>query len=463
MNTYRPLAALALLAATACAGSGASGARPAQDPLARLEQERTRNPKSANALRALGIAYFKAGRFGPAREALREARALAPKDGAVALYLGLSNEELGDVAAAKDAYGSYLAVGKSPRAKSQIRSRLGFLQRRELEVQAKAALAQERTLTADGTSPTTIAVPPLTVASGDSTLQPIGRGLADLLITDLSRSSRLTVVERDRMQALLAEISRGEGGRVDSATAARAGKLLRAGRVVQGAVLELAGNRVQVTTAVVDVPTARTGDAVQADDRLEQILALEKQIAMRLFQELGIELTAQERALVEQRPTRSLQAFLAYSRGLAAEDAGRFDEAERFYNSAVRIDPGFGGAATRAQGAQAAQSGGQVTSTSVEAAIQGSAEGAVANAASSGQSNAVASTQGTLATVVNDVNPSPIGNQTTTQTTNAGNTSASSPPTTTGTSTPTTGNVATTPPAPPVRATGTVRIVIVRP
>lgn len=460
MNIPRPVVALALLATTACASGGSTpGAR---DPLARLEQERTRNPKSVAALRALGIAYYKADRPGPARDVLREARTLAPKDGAVALYLGLANEKLNDLAGAKEAYGAYLATGKSRNAKAQIRARLGYLQRQELAAQARAALAQEATLDATATSPTTIAVPPLSVASSDTSLAPIGRGLADLLITDLSRSAKLTVVERDRMQALLAEIDRGSSGRVDSATAARAGKLLRAGRVVQGAVLELAGERLQVTTAVVDVPTAKVGGAVQADDRLEQLFALEKQIVLRLFQELGVELTPAERQLVEQRPTRSLQAFLAYSRGLEAEDAGRFDDAERFYNSAVRLDPGFGGAATRAQGAQAAQSGGQVTAGSVEAAIVGSAEGAAAAAATSGQTAALSGTSATLATVVNDVNPSPIGNQTTTQTTNAGNTSTS-PATTTGTSTPSTSGTVTTPPAPPVRLTGTVTIVVTRP
>ena len=47
----------------------------------------------------------------------------------------------------------------------------------------------------------------------------------------------------------------------------------------------------------------------------------------------------------------SLAAFLAYSRGLTAEDEGRFDEANRFYRDALRIDPGFGAALQRSSDA----------------------------------------------------------------------------------------------------------------
>ena len=49
-------------------------------------------------------------------------------------------------------------------------------------------------------------MPPLRFNGTDSTLKPLERGMAELIITDLSRSARLTVVERDRMQALADEI-----------------------------------------------------------------------------------------------------------------------------------------------------------------------------------------------------------------------------------------------------------------
>ena len=70
---------------------------------------------------------------------------------------------------------------------------------------------------------------------------------------------------------------------------------------------------------------------------------------LRLFADLGVTLTTAERNAIEQRPTRSLAAFLAYSRGLEAQDDGRFDDAARFFDNAVRLDPGFRPAQQRRQ------------------------------------------------------------------------------------------------------------------
>src|ERR1019366_2379012 len=89
-------------------------------------------------------------------------------------------------------------------------------------------------------------------------------------------------------------------------------------------------------------------------------------------------LTPAERQDVDRRPTQSLLAFLSYSRGLMAEDAGRLDEAARFFDNARSLDPGFSAALQRAQSA-AAQS--QQTTAKIESGLRGSAEGQTAAAA----------------------------------------------------------------------------------
>ena len=114
---------------------------------------------------------------------------LEPEDGTTALYLGLTAEELGDLAAAKRAYSTYLAVGRTSRVRMQLQSRLAALTRRELAEDAKRAVQQERALGAVAGSPTTVAVLPLRFSGSDSSLRPLERGLAELLTTDLARSS----------------------------------------------------------------------------------------------------------------------------------------------------------------------------------------------------------------------------------------------------------------------------------
>jgi tetratricopeptide (TPR) repeat protein len=153
----------------------------------------------------------------------------------------------------------------------------------------------------------------------------------------------------------------------------------------------------------------------QGTDVLEQVFDLEKRLALDLFAQLGVTLTPAERNAIEQRPTRSLAAFLAYSRGLAEDDAGRFDAASRYFNEAVRIDPGFGAAQQKGQESRAAAAGAQVSSTTVEAGLKGSAEEKIVTAATQGQSSSPAEglgLSGTVGSTANDLNASTANNAT---------------------------------------------------
>src|SRR5258708_19465108 len=103
-----------------------------QAEIAQLEQQRGADPKSVAVLRALGIQYYKQQRFAEARAALTQAATMAPNDGVVALYLGLSAEGMNDVPAAKAAYSSYLKVARTHRVRPHLDGRLAATQRRDL-------------------------------------------------------------------------------------------------------------------------------------------------------------------------------------------------------------------------------------------------------------------------------------------------------------------------------------------
>ena len=401
MRRLLPLAFLVTLgAASGCA------ARPPAGAIARLEAKRAAHPDAARTLRALGIAYYEAGRYAEARATLARARELSPGDGVTALYLGLSAERTGDLRTARDAYESYVRHGRTSRVRRQLRDRLAALARKELEVEAKQAVAQESAIGASTGSPTTVAVLPLDFNGSDSTLAPLGRGVADLIVTDLSRSSRLTVVERDRLAALLDELARSRSGAVDSATAVRSGRLARAGRMVRGSITQLAANSLRADAAVVDVGTAKVGAPLGTDFALDAVFDAEKRIVFGALADMGITLTPAERAAIEQRPTKSLAAFLAYSRGLAAEDAGRYDEARRLFEDAGRIDPAFGAARAGAARAQATAAGSSTTPATIESSLAGTSEGAIVAAAMSG-TDAITGLATTAEAARDAINPSP--------------------------------------------------------
>lgn len=398
--TARALALLCLLTMPGCAP------RPTVNPIARLERQRDMRPEAMRVLRALGIAYHKEGRFADAVRVLSRAHVLAPRDGVTALYLGLSAERTGDLKLARSAYEGYVRHGRTSRVRRQLRSRLAALAHQELQADARDAVAREASL---GPAPgplTTVAVAPLSFHGSDSTLAPLGRGMADLMITDLSRSSRLTVVERDRLDALLDEVARSASGRVDAATALRSGRLARAGRLVRGSITQLGSASLRADAAVVNVTTAGAGGPVNADFALDALFDAEKRIVFALFAEMGIPLTAAERAAIEQRPTKSLAAFLAYSRGLTAEDEGRFDDAVRLHREAARIDPGFSAARESGRRAQDIREGSAMSAAAIEGSLAGTSEGAIVLAAANGLTGADGGLASTLIAARDDLIPS---------------------------------------------------------
>ena len=399
---HRRLATFSLAALGTVCALAAPAATHAQAPtpanIPRLERQRARTPAAVPTLRALGVAYYKAGRWADARRTLDEARGLAPKDGVIALYLGMAAEQQGDLAGARTAYTTYLSVGRTSRTRARLRERLAALTQQEIRAAAKQALLAEQQIGQQPGDARTVAVLPLRFAGTDSALVPLERGLAELLVTDLSRSRQLTIVERERMQALVDEMALSNHQAADPATSLRAGRLMRAGRIVSGQITQLADRRLAVNAAVVDVPTTQAVGTAQGDDALDALFALEKRVAMQLFTALGVTLTPQEQAAVEERPTRSLAAFLAYSEGLAAEDRGDLAGAAQRYGAAVRLDPSFRLAQERQQRAEAAHAGQRVTTHSLEATLAGTMEGTLLGAFNP--------LDGTIVGLINDLNPS---------------------------------------------------------
>jgi TolB-like protein len=259
-------------------------------------------------------------------------------------------------------------VGRSGELRNVARQRLSLLSRRELEYQARQTLAQEATLVQQPPDPGTIAVMPFNYSGTNEELRPLTRGLAQLVVTDLAKSRQVRVLERERLQAILDEMRLSEESRADPQTAVRSGRLLRAERILTGSFADRE-QEMRLDAAVVDVTTAGVAAAAGAQDALSRLFDLEKQLVFSIFANLGIQLTDAEREAINQRPTANLQAFLAYSRGLEAEDRGDFAAAQEAFQQAVNLDPNFQVAAQSAGTAGDANQAAQQTVTDVEVVV----------------------------------------------------------------------------------------------
>jgi TolB-like protein len=337
------LTASAALCLGACAGaSQPAGVTPKGEDVSALEAQRARHPGDVTLLTKLGIAYYEAKNYERARESLMGTLAVEKKSYIATVYLGLSQEELGDLAGARTSYQAAAALTASETQKKEIANRLALLTKKELRQAAQKAIAQEDQLSKEIPAPNTVAVLPFRYLGTDDELRPLERGLTFLVITDLSRVKRLTLLEREQVQSLVDELKLSESGRVDPRTGARSGRLLRASSVVQGALQDVpATSKLKVDADVVSSTTAKIVASGTAVDKLQQLLDVEKQVVFQLLDRLGIRLTPAERRAVSERPTADLQAFLAFSRGLQAEDRGDYEAAEKEYAAAALRDPSF--------------------------------------------------------------------------------------------------------------------------
>jgi hypothetical protein len=118
---------------------------------------------------------------------------------------------------------------------------------------------------------------------------------------------------------------------------------------VVGSLTSEPDGKVVVEARVADVGTQQVQGGLTASATLEEILDAEKQLALRIFEQLGVNLTPAERRQVEQRATQNLAALLAYSRGVRFEVHGDYGQAGQQYEAAMRLDPSFALAGARLQ------------------------------------------------------------------------------------------------------------------
>lgn len=173
-------------------------------------------------------------------------------------------------------------------------------------------------------------------------LEPLGRGVADMLTTDLGGAPSLRVVERARIAEVLAELDLQRSAYVDPATAQALGKGVGATAVVVGS-LTVAIEGMRIDARLVDVATGQVRATAQATGREDEFFKLEDEVARELLTGLGVAVQIEERPL-------TMEQILAGSKAIDAADAamigrlrglGEYKQ-KRLVRSAVTTTQGSG-------------------------------------------------------------------------------------------------------------------------
>ena len=354
----------ALFAGTlACAGRPTGVVSPREIP--DLEARVAQKPGDAALQSRFAAALFAASQFDSANAVAGRALALNPADATAILVVGQFQERAGQHDQAIATYQRFASQHPRVQGVSAVRARELLARKDQAAAGARSAMRREQELAQQPGDPQTVAVLPLEIV-GDSSYQPLGRGLAQMMISDLALLQRFRMVERLQVGAVMDELKFSQSARVDPATAARVGRLVQAGRLVQGVANIPASGPVRLQATVVQ-RTGEVGDAGLVNGTVRGLLQMEKDLVVQVAGGLGYVLSEAERRRILENGTQNLQAFLAYSRGLLAEDAGDYSRAALYFSDAVQADPGFQAARDQQQAAaaapamQIASAAGQVT------------------------------------------------------------------------------------------------------
>jgi non-specific serine/threonine protein kinase len=155
-------------------------------------------------------------------------------------------------------------------------------------------------------------------------------GITEDIVTELSKIAQLEIFPRSEMLAF----------RDKPVTALQVGQQLGAAYVLEGSIRR-AGNRVRITAQLVEASKKHSVWAERYDRQLEDVFAIQEEIARSIAQALRITLTPQEEKTIARKPTENPQAYDFYLRGRNYLRQKQFEYALAMYQEAVKLDPNF--------------------------------------------------------------------------------------------------------------------------
>jgi serine/threonine protein kinase/Flp pilus assembly protein TadD len=155
-------------------------------------------------------------------------------------------------------------------------------------------------------------------------------GITEDVVTELSKIAQLETFPRSEMLAF----------RDKPVTAQQVAQQLGAAYVLEGSIRR-AGNRVRITAQLVEASTRHSVWAERYDRQLEDVFAIQEEIARSIAQALRITLTPQEEKTIARKPTENPQAYDFYLRGRSYTRRENMDYALQMFEQAIQLDPNF--------------------------------------------------------------------------------------------------------------------------
>jgi len=155
-------------------------------------------------------------------------------------------------------------------------------------------------------------------------------GITEDIVTELSKIAQLEIFPRSEMLAF----------RDKPVTALQVGQQLGAAYVLEGSIRR-SGNRVRITAQLVEASTRHSVWAERYDRQMDDVFAIQEEIARSIAQALRITLTPQEERTIARKSTENPQAYDFFLRGRSYSRRQDSSYALQMFEQAIQLDPNF--------------------------------------------------------------------------------------------------------------------------
>jgi TolB-like protein/Tfp pilus assembly protein PilF len=178
-----------------------------------------------------------------------------------------------------------------------------------------------------------VAVLPLQNLSPDPNDEYFADGMTEELISTISKISELSVISRT---SVMEYKKKGK-------KAAEIARELNVGTLLEGSVRK-AANRVRISVQLIDAESDRHVWAENYDRNLEDIFAVQSEVAEKVASSLRVKLTEEAKRRIEKGGTSSIEAYILYLKGrvkfvIVAADSTL--AAIKYFEQALELDPDY--------------------------------------------------------------------------------------------------------------------------
>jgi len=178
-----------------------------------------------------------------------------------------------------------------------------------------------------------IAVLPFANISSENEDEYFADGITEEIISNLAKISGLDVIARTSVMKY----------KRTNLNVAQIGHELMVGTVLEGSVRK-AANKARITVQLIDVPTQRHLWSDEYDRELKDIFSIQSDIAMKVADELKVQLLANEKEMIEKKGTENTDAYRYYLLGnyfLNRRTGESLNKGIEHFQRAIEYDPNF--------------------------------------------------------------------------------------------------------------------------